>query len=102
MKKYILFYIIGGILTFIGFIGIIISLTLPLAIDDFSSTFGWILVLVISLLFFLVIFSVFLLKKANFLRINEFSNKEIAENEAKFKRMLDEKYSDLEKNENNK
>ena len=47
MKKYILFYIIGGILTFIGFIGIIISLTLPLAIDDFSPTFGWILVLVI-------------------------------------------------------
>ena len=102
MKKYILFYIIGGILTFIGFIGIIISLTLPLAIDDFTSTFGWILVLVISLLFFLVIFGVFLLKKANFLIINEFSNKESAENEARFKIVLDEKYSDLEKNENNK
>ena len=98
MKKYILYYILGSLSVGLSLLGIIICFSLPLANEEFSQNAGWILVIVMSILFIFILLGIFLLKKGNYLKLDEIDKREILENEKAIREMLDKKYDEIEKN----
>lgn len=74
MKKrklnYKFYYVVGFIIVFIFLFLFIFFISLPLAIKDFPEYLGWISIVVCLVAFVGIIFGVYLLKKANFLKMN--------------------------------
>lgn len=74
MKKrklnYKFYYVFGFITVFIFLFLFIFFISLPLAIKDFPEYLGWISIVVCLVAFVGIIFGVYLLKKANFLKMN--------------------------------
>lgn len=99
MKKYILYYILGGVILSISLIAFSIVLIIP-NIFRIEQWVGWILVVISIILFLLVIFSIYLLKKGTFLKVNNKSDEIKNINEAKFKELLDKKYYEVENRQN--
>lgn len=99
MKKYILYYILGGVILSISLIAFSIVLIIP-NIFRIEQWVGWILVVISIILFLLVIFSIYLLKKGTFLKVNNKSDEIKNINKAKFKELLDKKYYEVENRQN--
>ena len=68
--NYKFYYIFGFIIVFVFLFLFIFFISLPLAIKDFPEYLGWISIVVCLVAFVGIIFGVYLLKKANFLKIN--------------------------------
>ncbi len=85
------YFAVGGILAAISIILFLIFLTLPLAIEGFDNLMGWVCVIMCGLSFILFIFSIYLLKKGNFIRLN----KKGKEANYDFEKVLDQKYKEL-------
>ena len=68
--NYKFYYIFGFIIVFVFLFLFIFFISLPLAIKDFPEYLGWISIVVCLMAFVGIIFGVYLLKKANFLKMN--------------------------------
>ena len=83
MKKtelsYKFYYVLGIILTFIFLFLFALFVTLPLAIKDFPEYLGRVAIVICMVSFVGIIFGVYLVKKANFIKINQRQNKEAEE-----------------------
>lgn len=74
-KNYRFYYILGGIFLSIGVIGAVIGLSLTMIFPG-NEIAGWSGVIICILTVVLSFFSIFLLKKGNFLKLNyKLSNK---------------------------
>ena len=80
MKKpklnYKFYYVLGIIITFVFLFLFALFVSLPLAIKDFPEYLGWVAIVVCMVSFVGIIFGVYLMKKANFLKLNQSSNEE--------------------------
>lgn len=80
MKKpklnYKLYYVLGIIITFVFLFLFALFVSLPLAIKDFPEYLGWVAIVVCMVSFVGIIFGVYLMKKANFLKLNQRSSEE--------------------------
>lgn len=80
MKKpklnYKFYYVLGIIITFVFLFLFALFVSLPLAIKDFPEYLGWIAIVVCMVSFVGIIFGAYLMKKANFLKLNQRSNEE--------------------------
>lgn len=80
MKKpklnYKFYYVLGIIITFVFLFLFALFVSLPLAIKDFPEYLGWVAIVVCMVSFVGIIFGVYLMKKANFLKLNQRSNEE--------------------------
>ena len=80
MKKpklnYKFYYVLGIIITFVFLFLFALFVSLPLAIKDFPEYLGWVAIVVCMVFFVGIIFGVYLMKKANFLKLNQKSNEE--------------------------
>ena len=78
MKKpklnYKFYYVLGIIITFVFLFLFALFVSLPLAIKDFPEYLGWVAIVVCMVSFVGIIFGVYLMKKANFLKLNQRSN----------------------------
>ena len=74
--NYKLYYVLGIIITFVFLFLFALFVSLPLAIKDFPEYLGWVAIVVCMVSFVGIIFGVYLMKKANFLKLNQRSNEE--------------------------
>lgn len=95
-KNYKFYYIAGSIVSFVFAFIFVLSITLPLALKDFPTYLGIISIIVCLIAFVGIIFGIYLLKKGNFLRLN---NAEIDQN-LKVSEKIKEKYKEHHKFDN--
>ncbi len=82
--NYKFYYVVGFLTVFIFLFLFIFFISLPLAIKDFPEYLGRISIVVCLVAFVGIIFGVYLLKKANFLKINANMKNTLKEVKTKF------------------
>ena len=77
VKIYKKYYIIGGVLLLINIILLLLAISCSVIYKE-TQTIGWISFVIVSISLILIFFSIYLLKKANFLRLNYLLSKDNA------------------------
>ncbi len=77
IKNYKKYYIIGGVLLLINIILLLLAISCSIIYKE-NQTIGWISFVVVSISLIMIFFSIYLLKKANFLRLNYLLSKDNA------------------------
>ena len=93
--NYKIYYVFGAIICFVFLFLFALFVTLPLIFSDFPSYMGRVSIVICVLSFLGIIFGVYLLKKGNFLKLNE---KNLNQDEL-IKEKIKEKYQNRHNND---